>query len=73
MMNTGISNVVMPSMSSYSVSKVANLRLTELITAKHPNINAVSVQPEVLAAGDIKPMFKRFTHDTLELVGGTVV
>ena len=72
-LNTGIAGMVAPSMSSYSISKSASLRLAEYIAAEHPNVNSVSIQPGVVNTEMVVDSFKRFALDTPELVGGSVV
>lgn len=69
-MNTGISTMIGPTMSAYSISKGAGLRLNEYIAAENPNVNAVSLQPGVVSTDMIVENFKRFALDTPELVGG---
>lgn len=72
-MNTGISTMVAPNMSSYSISKSAALRLMEYVAAEHENVTATSIQPGVVLTDMVIVAFKRFALDTPELVGGSVV
>lgn len=72
-MNTGIAGMVAPGMSSYSISKTAELRLVEYFAAEHPNAQHVSLQPGVVATDMVVDSFKRFALDTPEIVGGTGV
>lgn len=72
-LNTGIGGMIGPTMSSYSISKTASLRLVEYIAAEHPNVNSVSMQPGIVMTDMVVDTFKRFALDTPELVGGTGV
>jgi NAD(P)-dependent dehydrogenase (short-subunit alcohol dehydrogenase family) len=47
-LNTGLATMVAPTMSAYSVSKIASLRLMEYVAAEYKNVNAVSIQPGVV-------------------------
>ena len=87
-LSTGIATFVQGSLSSYSISKTANLQFTAYVAAEYPNVSAVAVQPGVVdtdmvigesclrfcvnTADNIGP-YKRFAHDTPELIGGTGV
>lgn len=72
-MSSGVAALVGPGMSSYSVSKNATLRLMEYVAVEHPNVTAVSMQPGIVMTDMITPTFKRFAHDTPEVVGGCAV
>lgn len=68
-MNTGIAGMISPTMSSYSISKTAELRLVEYFAAEHSNVQHISLQPGVVATEMVVDAFKRFALDTPELVG----
>lgn len=72
-LNTGIAAMTAPSMSSYSISKNASLRLSEYIAAEYSNVTAICMQPGVVKTDMLADSFKKFALDTPELVGGTAV
>lgn len=47
-LSTGIATAVFPTWSSYSISKLAAIRLAEYVAAEYPNVNAVALQPGVV-------------------------
>jgi NAD(P)-dependent dehydrogenase (short-subunit alcohol dehydrogenase family) len=47
-LSTGIATAVMPGWSSYSITKLAAIRLAEYVAAEYPNVNAVALQPGVV-------------------------
>lgn len=47
-LNTGLATFVAPTMSAYSISKTASLRLMEYVAAEYQNVTAVSIQPGVV-------------------------
>lgn len=48
-MSTGIATSVTPGLSSYSISKLAVIRLSEYIAAEYGNVSSVALQPGVVA------------------------
>ncbi|KIW11831.1 hypothetical protein PV08_09104 [Exophiala spinifera] len=72
-LNTGLATAVVPSWSSYSISKIASLQLVDYLAAEYSNVSAVSIQPGVVDTDMVNESFKRFAQDTPELVGGTCV
>ncbi|KAJ9602258.1 hypothetical protein H2200_013113 [Cladophialophora chaetospira] len=72
-LSTGIATAIFPTMSAYSITKLAALRLAEYVSAEYPNVNAVSLQPGVVDTDMVVDSFKRFALDTPDLVGGTGV
>ena len=63
-MNTGITTMIGPGMSGYSMSKNASLRLMEYAAAEHLNVTTVSLQPGVVMTDMVVESFKRFALDT---------
>jgi NAD(P)-dependent dehydrogenase (short-subunit alcohol dehydrogenase family) len=47
-LSTGIATAVYPTWSSYSISKLAAIRLAEYVAAEYPNVNSVALQPGVV-------------------------
>ena len=47
-LSTGIATAVFPTFSSYSITKLAALKLAEYTAAEYPNVNAVSLQPGIV-------------------------
>lgn len=72
-MNSGISTIIRPDMSSYSISKNASLKLNECFVVEHPNVTAISLQPGLVPTDSVTGIFRHFAHDTVELTGGTCV
>ncbi|KIW72424.1 hypothetical protein PV04_00619 [Phialophora macrospora] len=72
-LSAGIATAVFPTWSSYSITKLAALKLAEYVAAEYPNVNAVALQPGVVDTDMVLESFKRFALDTPELVGGTGV
>jgi NAD(P)-dependent dehydrogenase (short-subunit alcohol dehydrogenase family) len=47
-LSTGIATAVFPTWSSYSITKLAAIKLAEYVAAEYPNVNAVTLQPGVV-------------------------
>jgi NAD(P)-dependent dehydrogenase (short-subunit alcohol dehydrogenase family) len=47
-MSTAIATSVTPGLSSYSISKLAVIRLSEYIAAEYGNVSSVALQPGVV-------------------------
>lgn len=47
-LSTGLAYIVGPGMSAYSISKMANTRLSEYICLEYPNVAAISLQPGIV-------------------------
>jgi NAD(P)-dependent dehydrogenase (short-subunit alcohol dehydrogenase family) len=47
-LSTGIATAIFPTWSSYSITKLAALKLAEYVAAEYPNVNAVALQPGVV-------------------------
>jgi NAD(P)-dependent dehydrogenase (short-subunit alcohol dehydrogenase family) len=69
-LTTGAAIMVFPTMSSYSISKLASLQLTAFVTAENPNVTAVALHPGIVMTEMTLPMFFPFAKDTPELIGG---
>ncbi|KAF9877430.1 short chain dehydrogenase reductase [Colletotrichum karsti] len=66
-------HTVLPTMSSYFLSKLASLQLSAFVAAENPNVTAISVHPGLVATEMTLDMFRPFAFDTPALVGGTAV
>jgi len=64
---------VLPTMSSYSISKLAILQLNAFVAAENSNVRAITLHPGIILTDMTTEVFKRFAHDTPELVGGVGV
>ncbi|GIJ86508.1 hypothetical protein Asppvi_005397 [Aspergillus pseudoviridinutans] len=72
-MSSAIATSLHPMMSSYSISKMALLRLNDYVAAEYPNVCAVSLQPGLVMTDMVLDSLKRFAIDTPALIGGTTV
>lgn len=66
---SGIGEMVMPGMSSYSIAKFAGQRLTEYLDAEYPRLRALTVSPGIILTGLTLERFKPFANDHVELPG----
>ena len=64
---------IIPNTSSYSLSKLIQIRMQRFVTVKNPNITAVSLHPGTVLTGITKRQFKKFSKDTFALAGGVAV
>lgn len=64
---------VFPNMSAYSLTKLITLQLAAFVAAENPNVNSIALHPGMVPTDMTTDMFKRFSHDTPELVGGVGV
>jgi NAD(P)-dependent dehydrogenase (short-subunit alcohol dehydrogenase family) len=55
---------VVPGVSSYGVSKIANMRLTEYLDAEHAGIRAFSSNPGIVNTDMMKGDYEVFAKDT---------
>ncbi|KAK4034380.1 hypothetical protein C8A01DRAFT_39157 [Parachaetomium inaequale] len=65
--------MVFPSMSGYSISKLATLQLTAHLAAGYPSLTAIALHPGLVDTDMTLDEFKRFDLDSPELVGGLTV
>jgi short-subunit dehydrogenase len=65
--------IIMPTTSSYSLSKLVQIQIQRFIGAENPNVVAVSMQPGTVLTTITKPAFVKFSKDTHALAGGTAV
>ena len=72
-LTTGAAVMVFPTMSSYSISKLASLQLAAFVAAENPNVTAVALHPGIAMTDMTLPMFVPFAKDTPELIGGVGV
>ncbi|ETS83494.1 hypothetical protein PFICI_05370 [Pestalotiopsis fici W106-1] len=65
---------VAPGMSGYSASKLAVIRLGEILDVEQPGLRVFSIHPGIVIAengrGAVFEPFRPFTHDTAALTGG---
>lgn len=64
---------ILPSTSSYSLSKLVQVQIQRFIAAENPNIVAVSLHPGTVHTAITKPAFLKFSKDTFALSGGVAV
>lgn len=69
-----VATFLAPGMSSYSISKLAQIKLGEYLDIEHPDLRVFSVHPGVVAAengrGVVIDAFTPFAKDTAALTGG---
>ena len=59
-----------PQLSGYGISKAGALQLSQHIAASYPNVTAVCIHPGLVETDMLMDQFRRFTHQTPELIGG---
>ncbi|KAH7327374.1 putative oxidoreductase ucpA [Rhexocercosporidium sp. MPI-PUGE-AT-0058] len=64
---------VIPTTSSYSLSKLVQVQMQRFVAVENPNIVAVSLHPGGVLTSITKPAFVRFSSDTFALAGGVAV
>ncbi|RDL34316.1 NAD(P)-binding protein [Venustampulla echinocandica] len=73
-LTTGAATEIVPSLSSYSLSKLIALQMQGFIAAENPNVTAVALHPGmVMTDMSIKAGLERFALDTPSMVGGVAV
>ena len=72
--SSGAGLATLPGGSAYSISKLADLRLINFLTAENPNIHAVAVHPGVVPTdmANNNDFFAPYAKDTKELAGAAV-
>lgn len=63
----------LPCLSSYSLSKLCQIRLQDFVRSENPNVRTFSVHPGIVKTRMTPLAFERFSRDTFELVGGVTV
>ncbi|KAH6638810.1 hypothetical protein C7974DRAFT_329525 [Boeremia exigua] len=69
-LTTGAAYQVFPTLSAYGISKLAVLELMAYVAVENPNVVATALHPGIVMTDMTLEYFKRFAHDTPELVGG---
>lgn len=64
---------IIPSTSSYSLTKLVQIQIQRFIAAENPNITAISMHPGAVMTPITKPQFVKFSKDTYALAGGVAV
>jgi len=64
---------VYPTMSGYSLSKLAALQLTAHVAAAYPHVTAVALHPGLVETDMLLDAFRRFSLDSPALIGGVAV
>jgi NAD(P)-dependent dehydrogenase (short-subunit alcohol dehydrogenase family) len=72
-LTTGLALMVMPTTSSYSLSKLVIIQLQAYIAAENPNVTAVALHPGIVKTDMTNPIFEPFALDTPALIGGVGV
>ncbi|CEJ62741.1 hypothetical protein PMG11_11232 [Penicillium brasilianum] len=62
-----------PCLSSYSLSKLCQIRLQDFIRVENPNVQTFSLHPGIVMTRMTPTFFERFSNDTFDLVGGVTV
>lgn len=62
-----------PCLSSYSLSKLCQIRLQDFVRAENPNVQTFNLHPGIVMTRMTPPFFERFSRDTFDLVGGVTV
>ncbi|KAK5656637.1 hypothetical protein OQA88_4617 [Cercophora sp. LCS_1] len=65
--------LVLPSMSGYSISKLAGMQLVSHLAAAYPNITVVGLHPGLVETDALMEEFKKFDLDSPALTGGLAV
>ena len=66
---SGLSAIIVPGTSPYSISKLAGQRLMEYLDAEYPHLRTFSLSPGIIQTGMTSDMFKPFAKDHVELPG----
>jgi short-subunit dehydrogenase len=64
---------IIPHTSSYSLSKLVQIRMQPFVSTENPNAVAARLHPDSIITPITKPMFEKFSLDTHELAGGSAV
>ncbi len=70
---SGAAVSVFPTLSAYSMSKLAVTHMQQFVAAEYPSVTAVSVHPGICKTDMVTPEFVPFANDPPELVGGMAV
>ena len=72
--SSGAGLVTLPGSSAYSITKLADLRLTSFLAAESPHVHALAVHPGIVATdmGIDATFFAPYAKDTVELAGSVV-
>lgn len=68
-LTSGIAGLTIPGGSSYSIAKLALVRLMEYLDLESPNLKAFCLDPGVVRGIAKLPAFQPFAHDTTDLLG----
>jgi NAD(P)-dependent dehydrogenase (short-subunit alcohol dehydrogenase family) len=72
-LTTGAAYEVFPTLSAYSLSKLAVYQLMTYVALENPSVVAVALHPGIVATDMVIGTFERFALDTPGLVGGLAV
>ncbi|KAF9893630.1 hypothetical protein FE257_010942 [Aspergillus nanangensis] len=74
-LSSAIAHMLPPGLSSYSITKLVMTKLATLLSAEHPTITTVSVNPGMVSTdlANSLPMVIQSMKDMPELCGGTAV
>ena len=64
---------ILPSTSSYSLSKLVQVQIQRFVAAENPNVVAVALHPGTVHTAITKHAFVKFSKDTFALAGGVAV
>ncbi|TVY62255.1 Short chain dehydrogenase citE [Lachnellula suecica] len=72
-LTSGMALMILPHMSSYSLTKLITLQLQAFVAAENPNVTAIALHPGIVHTEMVSGSFAPFAKDTFELVGGVGV
>ena len=66
---SGIGSMIIPGFASYSIAKMAGMRLIEYLDAEYPHLRAFSLSPGVILTSLTHESFVPFSKDHIEMPG----
>jgi len=67
---SGAAILVLPGMSSYSLSKLVDIQIQAFVAVENPNVTAVALAPGIILTQMVTEWLLPFAKDTPELAGG---
>lgn len=68
-LSSGVAAIMVPGISSYTMSKQAVIKIVEFLDVEYPSLKAFSLDPGIVKGIAAMDAFIPFAHDTVELVG----
>lgn len=66
---SALTSMVEPGFSSYSIAKLAGMRLMEFLDAEYPLLRTFSLLPGILSTGSSNQGFSHFARDHVDMAG----